>query len=665
MRHTNEDQFHEQIENLDGLYNLHPAEYPGDQFNFWFTTEAVLSAEKDTVLRNNAHRRYKAGRLHDKVKRNLARGNANTTKAGDYTREDFITQPKANKTFGKELATVIRLSSQLAKHYIALNGSAATTIEAQPDLHLAFHKAMWEMIRNKPAHLKAIPACQHLTKSEKFSAHTVGAWPFVAYTAPNNVPTSDDTLNARRTRLARFDPETFDVYRYYANIDNPLLLLHDPVVSSNDPQLIAYFQTPEKRAKGIRTPIKMGRYLTQYDAAFADQSDPGVARNLRDMLSRWTNSTKPVSVFFTPLVSSTDPDADLRREKLQTIWRRIYANGPRSCMKGSSSVKMYAEYENGIKLAYSTTNGNAYDFDALGYSDPSVTAYTFSNNLEAELQLNQPTSRCIVTNDNQWVRIYPEDSGRLWNGTRDTLTHLGYRHGNLDGHYGAYIEDSRGIICPYVDEGNCGDQTVSVETVTLASGRRIQVLEFGGGEYDASETTGYASGGSFATCTSCDCRLDEDEIYYAYDDPYCELCYSDRFVEAVGRSGYRDTYAIDDCIYCESNNEWYVEQYANANNVFQVDAGSRRYVNNWYSQDDVVFIDDQTVHVDDAVELDDSVYESGTYALESDTITTTDGRVIHNDDCIEVRDANGLTHALHKDDDPADYITLPDLAEAA
>jgi len=50
----------------------------------------------------------------------------------------------------------------------------------------------------------------------------------------------------------------------YIMEEEELLDALSPRPSSTKPGLVAYYQTPEKRAKGILTPIKPGRFLRKY-----------------------------------------------------------------------------------------------------------------------------------------------------------------------------------------------------------------------------------------------------------------------------------------------------------------------------------------------------------------------------------------------------------------
>ena len=96
-----------------------------------------------------------------------------------------------------------------------------------------------------------------------------------------------------------------------------------------------------------------------------------------------------------------------------------------------------------------------------------------------------------------------------------------------------------------------------------------------------------------------------------------------------------------DVIECQSNNEWYLEDYANGHDVYLCeDTGE------WWHMDDLCSTSRGFIHTDSAVSLDVEDSEGNSFAHMDDVVTTHDGRVIHEDDGVEVQ----ITHVCHKDD---------------
>lgn len=378
-------------------------------------------------------------------------------------------------------------------------------------------------------------------------------------------------------------------------------LLHDIRMSETQPGLIAYFQSAEKRARNIRTPIKVGRYLKQFFPELGDTE-------IRSFQQQLEFNLQPVTMFFTDACPShaDDPKGETRLI-IEKEWVRIYRFGPSSCMRGSDSVRVYVYPSNTLRLAYMTDN-----------SQPDGT----------------PVARCIVRDDEkQWLRIYPDDQGTHWSKMRRHLEVLGYTRGNLNGVRGQLISHSdynSEIVCPYVDCGDGGEQYIDVHE---GHAKEHRYIKFGGEEHDAATTSGYISLNR-CRCHECNDALDEDECYR--DDggnPWCASCYDDAFVSAIGRRGYEGHYLRDECIET-ADGSWYVERYANSNDVYEVDG-------DWY-------------HVDDLVR--DSVTDE--YIVAENSVETYDGRPIHADDAVEIEWHDGETYTLHCNDTPEDYLPV-------
>lgn len=394
---------------------------------------------------------------------------------------------------------------------------------------------------------------------------------------------------------------------------SPCSMLHAPRSSKKHEGLLAYFQNADKIERDILTPIKAGRYLQQFFPNLG-------AEQIKFWATRFNLANAKRKVYFT---DTTTPE---NHKQVEKQWLHIYATGPASCMRGKRAPRVYAYPNNHLRLAFFTSDNLPMD-----YENPT----------------NTPVSRCIVRDDDmEWVRIYPEDEGTLWNGMKESLTELGYERGNLNGIRGQWIEDNGGVVCPYVDCGNNGHQSIS--THHTSSGRYI---EFGGGEYDACNTDGFADTGG-ETCCSCDERVHEDDAYHNDDgETYCSECWHDNHTEAYGRRG-RLNYTHNDNV-IEVDGNYYHVDYLDDNNIIYLECGDDRH--EYCHMDNAVLTPDGWCRDSDAVHIDVPTRDGCDYVVSGDEVTTYDGRTIYESDAVTiVRD--GVECVLHDGDDPDDYL---------
>ena len=126
------------------------------------------------------------------------------------------------------------------------------------------------------------------------------------------------------------------------------------------------------------------------------------------------------------------------------------------------------------------------------------------------------------------------------------------------------------------------------------------------------------------------------------------------YERAIGRRGNEGYYRTEDCIQCETNGEWYVEEYASDNGVYQCGVNC-----DWYKEEDMVSTSRGMVFREEAVELAAEDSDGNDWAVEADTVTTHDGRVIHKDDAVM------RTVWFHEDDDIDNEITPPTAQQRA
>tara|TARA_R110000868_G_scaffold391727_1_gene661989 strand:+ start:1099 stop:2613 length:1515 start_codon:yes stop_codon:yes gene_type:complete len=370
---------------------------------------------------------------------------------------------------------------------------------------------------------------------------------------------------------------------------------------------VAFAESPQKLVADRFTVMKPGRYLSRF---FADKLGDG---DIKLWAERYAALFAPAEVQF---VGGSDKHE----------WERIYRIGPQSCMKGNEAVRVYAHAKSVLRLAY------VKDGDKV-------------------------VSRCIVRDDvKEYIRVYPSSDGPERTALREGLEAMGYAHGTLRGvllDAVSYEGCSDAWVCPYLDSGNGSCSDTNVEVVVVDSKSYLKVGHAG---MEGQTQDGYVSEADRVDCYHCGDRINDDDIVYieSCDRQVCNSCCEDNYKLAYGRSGDREYYHEDDCIECVSNRKWYVEIYANDNGVYECELTSE-----WYTEDDMVMTSIGMVHTDEAVELDVEDSDGNSWAVESDTVTTHDGRVIHKDDAV------AKTVWFHEDDDIDNEIAPPTAQQRA
>ena len=364
---------------------------------------------------------------------------------------------------------------------------------------------------------------------------------------------------------------------------------------------VAFAESPQKLVADRFTVMKPGRYLSRF---FADKLGEG---DIKLWAERYAALFAPAEVQF---VSGSDKHG----------WQRIYHVGPQSCMKGNEAVQVYAHAKSVLRLAY------VKDGDKV-------------------------VSRCIVRDDvKEYIRVYPSSDGPERTALREALEAMGYTHGTLRGvllDAVPYEERSDSWMCPYLDSGNGSCSGTHVEVVYV-DGK--DYLKVGSDGMDGQTQDGYVTESDRVDCYHCGDRINDDDIVYieSCDRHVCNSCCEEHYKYAYGRSGDRDWYDEDDCIRCESNSKWYLERYAGDNGVYQCEMNGE-----WYTEDDLVMTSRGYVHGEEVVELAVEDSDGNSWAVESDTVTTHDGRVIHKDDAVV------KTVWFHEDDDIDNEISPP------
>jgi hypothetical protein len=282
-------------------------------------------------------------------------------------------------------------------------------------------------------------------------------------------------------------------------------------------------------------------------------------------------------------------------------------------MQGEDSVHVYAHEHSVLRLAYQITNG-------------------------------QIVSRAIVREDRkEYIRIYPTDEGVVHGQMQAALEAAGYTHGNLNGVYLDAVDHDHhdGWVCPYLDSGRGGDTNVD-NVVREVDGCKHFYLWVGHGSMDGQTQNGYVYLGR--QCDECEEHYDEDALHYVESEEreVCEHCLDRHYVLAyIGR--HDQEYFRDDCgcIYCEDTNEYYRDSEAAArHDVYQCEESG-----DYFESSNLYSTSRGLIHHRFCVELAVEDSDGNTYAHKRDTVTTHDGRVIHEDDAVL------RTVYFHKDDD--------------
>lgn len=335
----------------------------------------------------------------------------------------------------------------------------------------------------------------------------------------------------------------------------PQLWWHFPHQSLDDPTMIAYTPNWEYAVRDRQVRVKLGRYLTQfYGDVLSEEDIRSLVSNSKQLEVQWAYG----------------PDAI----------RRIYENGPDSCMSGNSW-------------------NDRHPAECYGYQYPDGShefgcAYTMRG--------EKITSRAIVAlKPKVFVRVYGDDGQEL----KDMLITAGYQYVDNMAPYNlrlARVENDRGILMPYLD-----GQGKGVTSSQLDENKQRYYVWSTSYEYWGENSNGYLESSeedNTFVCACCDNQYDEEERNYSdyHEHDVCDSCISRHYVEAVySRNGARSYIHRNSAIFCESNNTYYLDDSEILDRFEIVETTN----GNWYKLDDCVLtIDDEYIHEDDAVTCD-------------------------------------------------------------
>ena len=387
---------------------------------------------------------------------------------------------------------------------------------------------------------------------------------------------------------------------------SPLRLLHSTHVpreeKNREAGCIAFAEAPPKLTADRFTVMKAGRYLTRFFGETLPEKD----------IKYWADLyVQQHSLLDVKFARDDDPAAMVR----------AVAQGPKeSCMSN--------RYHG---------NSNWYK----GQVHPAAVYVSPDIEIAYALVGTEIVARAVCNRNEKWIaRIYGDERRLL-----PALEALGYtqRDEALVGCRIRKIENENGdgFIMAYVDKGTgSGGGNLCYEP--HCGGYWMLVRRGVYNTYEGYENNGVSQCEPQMMCADCDDAMDEDDSVYIdrHDRSVCTSCADHNYVTAVGRRGHEDYASTGDCVECESDNTWYIEEYANDNDVYQCEVNGT-----WYKSDDMVMTSQGMVHTDEAVELavDDS--DGNSWAVENDTVTTHDGRVIHKDNAVM------RTVWFHEDDD--------------
>lgn len=336
--------------------------------------------------------------------------------------------------------------------------------------------------------------------------------------------------------------------------------LHAVHVSTEDPTMVAYTPSLEYGKRDRQVRVKVGKYLHKY------YSDVLSSEEIRDI----ANAAKPF---------------ELQWAETQEHMRHVYENGPGSCMSGKCWDHLRGHhpvdvYVGQFKLAYLERTKDY--IVARGLVHIASKSYVRLYGDEAD------TLHAMLSNEGY-------EKANNWDGAKVRRIHL-----NNDRYVMPYIDGSARTILPIDDDPH-----------------HFVLTDEDNEDYDESaycdSTGGYvdlASGARYS-CDCCGGRFrDEDSLHYSEyrDTTIGDCCIASYRWAFVGPRGARDWVHEDDCTYCESDQEYYSDEYRDRAGLVETPSGD------WYHLDDCVEdITGDYICADDAVDVGENEYGDTQY----------------------------------------------------
>lgn len=327
---------------------------------------------------------------------------------------------------------------------------------------------------------------------------------------------------------------------------HPETRFHFQHVCNAHPGLLCYTQDPDKGKRDIQTPIKMGRYANKFLSGY----------DARELACKFES-------FFNP--------PELKFARTREAIRRVYDEGPNSCMKGkrTRAYTQDGDYEN-----VCPTEVYAGPDTAVAY----LGDYTISEGVYA---------RCVVNERRKsFVRSYGYSDM-----IEDALEKAGYSAGgNLNHCRVLYFQRSYELVMPYLDS--------DANTCEVRDGYVVIGYDL---EYCADQTDGSVSpNGGLYTCDDCGDRCDEEDLTYveSAEMSVCQHCLGQNFTYAYTGRDQEHVRDSDYSLY-EYNGETYTEEGLEYHDLVVLDDDSVAH------RDDVEedMITDEFIRRDDAVRV--------------------------------------------------------------
>ena len=446
----------------------------------------------------------------------------------------------------------------------------------------------------------------------------------VRYAAAKGIEPREGDWFYRETDRYDLHPIVWAAMKVARPHDWQQLLLEWPHPSVNEAARIAYTRDERAGIADKQTVTSVGKYLRRHWPDANTMPD----HTIRDLVARYgTNSEYKL--------------VHTMAEMLHHL-----ANGPGSCMVWSRS---------GLRCADGKTR-HPYEVYNPKYGWHMAVGTISGETVSRALCLHDKEN-----NEKYYVRTYlrPSRDGeysQVDGGLENWLKEQGYvkRYSWHDGARFSYHEAEGTVLMPYLDGS---DKNVAADTDD--DGNDCLCID-DDGQYLCNRTDGLAhneESDDYFTCDDCGDRTDEGDGYWvtrSEDTHVCSSCH-DNYIYVYGRRGNQYYVHHDYAVRCDSDDEYYDEDYLSDNNVVMLDNGS------CVSLDDAVEINGNWYHVDDEdICLTEDTEE---YALREDCWQCAESCNMYSDDCTDWTEHEGERY--HNDHIPAHVQAELDAATEA
>ena len=336
------------------------------------------------------------------------------------------------------------------------------------------------------------------------------------------------------------------------------LILEWPHKSQDGTQL-AYTQSDEKGMRDLFTCTSLSKFIRRHAPTIPDHV-------LRD---------------FCALHDETQGTYKHLTTTEQFIW--AVEHGPKSCM----------QYGNG--------DGEGDEMPDEGMHPYGVYRPEHGWSMYIRMVGSKIMGRCLC-HDQTYVRTYRRcpQGGYSHSDTalEAYLTNQGYEK-RSDWRYGIKLAaigiNSEEYVMPYIDGGR------NRLALVHRDGQEVFVIDVNG-EYQADRTDGTAAVDDTVPCDYCGDSVHPEDLYGVGDDrdqQVCEHCVGTYYVDAYGYRGREYRALMDECIYIEEYDQFYVTEYLSDNDIVECED---RYGDSVYrTSDDCWYCDESEEYYTDDV----------------------------------------------------------------